>query len=126
MPGHGEKRSRKTSEVIAALLSEPTTAAAAAKVGVHVKTLLRWLREPSFLAAYRQARRQVVEHVIARLQQLGDKAALALERVLDDPDGRPQDKVRSATAVLDRALRGVELIDILERVETLEAARGNP
>src|SRR5436189_225777 len=43
---------------IAALLSEATIGAAAAKVGVTARTINEWQRQPHFAAAYREARRQ--------------------------------------------------------------------
>jgi hypothetical protein len=55
--GHGEKRSRRGEAAIAALLTEPTIEAAAAKARISVRTLKYWLRQPRFQAAYRQARR---------------------------------------------------------------------
>src|SRR5436309_3670262 len=69
MSGHGEKRTRKQEQAIGALLTEPTHEAAAAKAGVGVATLRRWLALPEFQSAYRAARRCVVESAVGRLQQ---------------------------------------------------------
>ena len=63
------KLNRKQEALIAALLTEPTHAAAAVKAGVSEATLHRWLRLADFQAAYRQARRRIVETAIGRLQQ---------------------------------------------------------
>ena len=118
MAGHGEKRSRKAEALIAALLTEPTAAKAAAAAGVSERTARAWLADPDFRAKYRAARRQVVEQAVGRLQSLTDRAVAALDRGLDaDRDG---DRIRAAVAVFDRALRGVELLDVLERVEHIE------
>jgi len=54
LAGHGQKFTRKWEALIAALLTEPTHRAAAAKVGVGPSTLYRWLHLPDFRAAYRQ------------------------------------------------------------------------
>jgi transposase-like protein len=51
--GHGQKLTSKQEVLIAALLTEPTYAAAAAKAGVSAATLYRWLQLPSFRTAYR-------------------------------------------------------------------------
>jgi hypothetical protein len=40
---------------------------AAEAAGVSDRTLRTWLGKPAFVAAYREARRQVVEHAVARL-----------------------------------------------------------
>src|SRR5262249_40051737 len=69
MPGHGSKKSRKQAIVIGYLLSEPTQAGAAARAGIAEKTLRRWLADPEFMEAYRQARRRVVEEAVAVVQR---------------------------------------------------------
>jgi hypothetical protein len=123
MPGHGEKRGRKSSEVIAALLSEGTLAGAAAKVGVHVKTLTRWLADPAFARKYRAARRQVVEAAVGVLQAATAEAVATLRAALTSD--RPGDRIKAALGIIDRSVRGVEIMDLLDRVEALEA-RGSP
>ena len=80
--GHGEKLSRKREQAIAALLAEPTLAAAAGALGVSDRTLRNWLKRSTFRAAYREARRQVVEGAIARLQQATTDAVACLQRNL--------------------------------------------
>jgi DNA-directed RNA polymerase specialized sigma24 family protein len=47
----------KQEAAIAALLTEPTYARAAAVAGISEGTLYRWLHLPAFRAAFRQARR---------------------------------------------------------------------
>jgi hypothetical protein len=114
----GSKRGRKQETVIAALLSEPTQAAAATKAGVSEATLQRWLRLPAFRAAYREARRQVVEVAVARLQQVASEAVQALERGLKC--GNPGAELRAAQLVLEHAFKGTELLDQAQRLEELE------
>jgi hypothetical protein len=76
------KLNRKQESLIAALLTEPTHAAAAVKAGVSEATLHRWLHLQEFQAAYRRARRDIVEAAVGRLQQTAAKAVEALERNL--------------------------------------------
>src|SRR5262245_56217950 len=114
----GSKLTRKQEAVIAALLTEPTHAAAAAKAGVGEATLQRWLLLPAFQAAYRLARRSIVEAAIGRLQLSTGKAVEALERNLTC--GHPGSEIRAALGLLDQAVKAVELIDLVERVDTLE------
>jgi len=85
MRGHGQKLTRKQEGAIAALLAEPTHAAASVVAGVAESTLHRWLQLPDFLRAYRQARRRVVEHAVGRLQRVTNRAVDALERNLSGP-----------------------------------------
>lgn len=116
--GHGEKRSRKEEALIAALLSQPTVEAAARATGVSERTARRWLAEPTFRRAFREARRQAVETAVAALQGASGESVVALREALSAR--RVSVRVRAACAILDRAVRGVELIDILERLEALE------
>src|SRR4051794_23257765 len=117
---HGGKRPQREEAAIAALLAEPTIAAAAMKAGIGESTLLRWMAEPDFKARYRAARRQVVEGAIGRLQQAATRAVDALTRNL--ACGIPAVEVGAARSILDQALKAVELVDLAERVEQLEQA----
>jgi hypothetical protein len=122
MAGHGTKLPRKQEQAIAALLSEPTVAAAAAAADVSERTLRAWLTLPAFRSAYRAARSEVLESAVARLQRTADRAVETLEQALSAP--RDSDRIRAATAILDRAQSGAELSDLLERIEALEAEAG--
>ena len=114
------KREQLGDRALAALLSEPTIAQAAAKADVSESTLLRWLKDPAFSAAYRAARRSAVDAAVGRLQQAATEAVDALERNLRC--GNPAVEVGAAKAVLDQAFRGVELADLAQRVQELEQA----
>ena len=83
--------------------------------------MLRWLAEPSFKARYRDARRQVVELAVTGLQQATSEAVETLE---DQPQhrGAAAARIAAAKAILDFAVKGVELVDLAERVEALEQA----
>jgi hypothetical protein len=117
-PGHGEKKTRKQDLAVAALLSEPTVAAAATRAGVGERTLRGWLRQPAFQALYQDARRQVLEGAVGRLQQAAGEAVETLRRNLTA--GRSADQVRAAGLILQHALGTAELLDMAERLEALE------
>jgi transposase-like protein len=119
MKGHGEKLSRKQDAAIAALLSEATVSSAAEKAGVGEATLWRWLKLPEFRSAYREARREAMEKAIAQLQQSGWAAAATLIRLLGS--GSDSVRLRAATAILDQANKGIEMLDFEERLTALEA-----
>jgi len=118
--GFGDKLTRKQEEAIAALLSEATMAAAAEKVRVNEVTLWRWLKLPDFKAAFRAARREVVEKSTAQLQQASWAASTTLLKLLASPSDSV--RLRAATAILDYANKGIELIDFEERLTRLEQA----
>jgi hypothetical protein len=114
--------SRKQEQAVAALLSEPTVAAAASNAGVAERTLWRWLQVPEFHAEYRAARRRVVEGAIGQLQRATVEAVETLRRNLNC--GSPSTEVRAALGILDQAVRGVELLDIEELLSELETRAG--
>lgn len=118
MRGHGEKLSRKQEAAIAALLTEPTTEAAAKAVGINPATLWRWMRLPDFTARYREARRRLLEGAMAALQRSTGEAAETLRRNL--ACGQAATEVRAALAMFELAMKGVELLDLEQRVGELE------
>jgi hypothetical protein len=108
---------------IVALLAEPSTEAAAKTAGVSDVTIWRWMQQPAFKSRLRDARRAVVEGAIGRLQAAATEAVDTLRRNLTC--GAPSVEVRAASAILDQAVRCVELFDLAERVEQLEARLGS-
>jgi len=118
MTALGENLTPKQGRAIAALLSETTVAGAAEKIGISEVTLHRWLKQPAFKAAFRAARRELVEKAIALLQQGSSAASATLIRLLSS--GSDSVRLRAATAILDQANKGLELIDFEERLTALE------
>src|SRR6516165_10042779 len=117
MGGHGEKLTRKKEAAIASLLSEPTIEGAAQKAGVSYRTLQGWLTQPDFRLAYQRARAVLLERVVATLVRLSTSAIVALGRNLTC--GKPAAEIRAASAILTQATRGVELMDLAERLSAL-------
>jgi AcrR family transcriptional regulator len=109
---------RKQERAVAALLAHPTVAQAAAAAGVSERSLYNWFKEPAFLKAYREGRRQLVEAALGQLQRATAQAVRTLVRNLKA--AKASDQVRSALGILDRAVKAVELIDLEERVAELE------
>jgi hypothetical protein len=105
--GHGDKLSRNQERAIAALLGERTVKAAAEKAGVAYRTLKGWLRLPAFSAAYRQARRDLLEGAVGRIQAAAGTAVDTLLHVAQN-GAKDGDRVRAAVALLDHALRGFD------------------
>ena len=118
MNGHGEKLTRKQDAAIGALLYQPTILEAAKTVGIGEATLRRWLKLDDFNAAYRGARRQAVENAIARLQCATGAASDALLELLGAESEAV--RLRAATAILDYAYKGVEMLDLELRIQGLE------
>ena len=106
------KLGRKQEALIASLLTEATHAAAAAQAGVSEATVQRWLHLPEFQTAYRQARRQLVEGAVGRIQAATGQAVDTLLAVARG-GAKDADRVRAAVALLDHALRGLTAADAL-------------
>jgi hypothetical protein len=110
--GHGERLSRKQEQAVVALLEHATLAHAAAAVGVNEKTLRSWQKDPGFQAAYRDARRTIVERAVGRMQAATGDAVDTLVAVARS-GAKDSDRVRAAVALLDHALRGLTQADSL-------------
>jgi transposase-like protein len=122
MKGHGAKYDRKKEEAIAALLTQKNIEEAARSIGIGSATLLRWLKDPDFDAAYREARRAAFRQSVARLQQASGAAVTTLLKLMIDPATPPSTKARAADSVLDHSAKAIELEDIEARVAELERA----
>jgi transposase-like protein len=122
MKGHGSKFGKKKEEAVAALLAHRSIEEAARSIEVGASTLLRWMKEPEFNAAYREARRVAFSQAIARLQQSSGTAVSVLHKVMVDPATPASARVRAADSVLDHAAKAIELEDIEVRVSELERA----
>ncbi len=107
---------------IIALLNEQTVGRAAAAADVGQRTLYRWLKEPTFSRAYREARRDAFGQAIALTQRYAPLAVNTLAQVMMDDGAPPSSKVAAATTILRFGREGIELDDLAARVEALESA----
>jgi hypothetical protein len=113
---------RKWEAAISALLCSGTLSEAAATAGISEKTLRSWMKDSAFSAAYRAARGEILERTVGRLLRASVRAVATLEAALDAD--RVGDRIRAAAAILDRAASGLELLDLVARVEELERKAG--
>jgi hypothetical protein len=120
--GHGAKFEHKREQAIAALLTHRNVEAAAHAVGISVTTLLRWMKDPEFQAAYQEARRTVFAQTLARLQDAAGAAVTTVLKVMLDPNAPAGTRLRAAEIVLEQAVRTSELEDIVDRLSKLERA----
>lgn len=72
---------------------------------------------------YRAARRQVVERAVSEMQSATNEAVETLKRNLHCE--KPAVEVRAAQIIIEQAVKGVELVDLQERVERLEELIGS-
>lgn len=110
--------SAKQNKLIALLLTEKTIDAACAKANVAVTTYWRWMQDENFLSEYRKVRRGILENTIAKLQSVTHQAIETLERNLNCEN--PATEIRAAQIILEQSLKGLEILDVENRVEMLE------
>jgi transposase-like protein len=120
MKGHGTKLGRKQETAIAALLSQRNVEEAARVAGVGARTLYRWMKEPDFDAAYREAKRAAFSQAIARLHQMSSAAVTTLGKAMLDPGTPAGTKVRAAHSILEHTAKAIELEDLEARLTALE------
>lgn len=125
MSGNVAQLTAKQEEAILALLSNPTVEHAARAAKITSRTLYRYLKDPEFNAAYRQARWTAFGQCTARLQQASSAAVSALLKALVDPTTPAAVRVRAADSVLDHAVKALEVEDIAARLAELERAAGS-
>src|SRR5262245_59798908 len=121
--GHGSKMSARMRSAAVAYLSARTLDEAAAQVGIAVRTLKTWLADPDFRRELRATQRRLLEQGLGQLQAATGDAVATLRDCLSAD--RPCDRIRAAGTVLDAALRGVQLLDLVEQVKELEAWRSS-
>jgi hypothetical protein len=119
MKGHGEKKSRKLDQFIAAMLVHSSVESAAKSVGISYVTAWRWMKDPAVLARLREARRDAMNRAIARLQEAASEAVDCLCQVQRDGESESA-RVAAARCILEQSLRATELSDVLERLDAIE------
>ncbi len=119
-----EKLEAKQETALAALLAHPTVADAAKAAKVSQATLWRYMRDEKFSARYAEARADVTKHLIMRLQSDSTKAARVLLEVAEDTNAPASARVSAARTIIEQALRGAEIRDLMERIDALEALQG--
>lgn len=77
MVGHGEKLSRLKTQAALALLSSSTHGKAAAKVGVSVATIRRWLKDDDFRAELVELNKRLAT---AGIEELTERVAGRVDR----------------------------------------------
>ena len=109
--------------LVAALLSEPTTADAAKLVGVSERTARRWLALSHVKAALAQAQDAAIADAARRLAGAMGKAVDALVALAGDELTLGSARVAACRAILSEGRRLAELVSLTERVEKLELER---
>jgi predicted transcriptional regulator len=76
----------------------------AQELGVSESTISRWKKRPDYQAARNGILKDIVETASNRLRSLTLKAVSVLRDTVEDPHASTCDRIRAATAILDRVL----------------------
>jgi hypothetical protein len=114
----------KQRKAIEALLLTGDVTAAAREAGVSRESIYRWLRQPLFLGAVREAEAQALDELSRLLVRLGRTAATTLAKAMSEDTTPIATRVRAADAVLARLLQLRELATLEARVVELERSAG--
>lgn len=101
--------------LLAGSITEAATLAGSTRQALH-----RWLADPAFVAALREAESEALAALSRRLVTQGEQAAAALTDALDPSQGI-KDRLRAAEIVLNNLLKLRELLDFEQRLAALEA-----
>ncbi len=104
--------------LLVALIETSSIRAAAEKSGIAESTVYRYLQDKDFLAEYRNARRQTVESAISKMQNAASEAVDRLKELQYCEN--PAVGARCAQIIFENSIKGMEMIDILQRLEAIE------
>lgn len=117
---HDNPLPEKQEAALLALLTHKTLKEAALAAGISLPTLWRYLRDPVFSLRYREARRELVECAMVRLQNDAEHAAKVLRDVADDKEATAGARVTAARTIIELSVKSVELGDLQQRIASLE------
>lgn len=110
-------------KALQALLVCRTRAEAAKTAGVGESTLRGYLKEPEFLARYREAFGALVQDAARQAQQTISPALSTLQEIMQDSGVQASIRIQAARSTLEYALKLTEQADILEQLQELEKWR---
>lgn len=114
--------SPKQKKAVPALLSSRTITEAAAATGVGHRTITRWLAEDRhFKEALRNAQDQAIDVAVSRLAGAALEVADVLATIACDKLEKSSTRVAASRALLTNLLKLLEVRDIIERIDVLEA-----
>lgn len=108
-------------QIIAALLSCRTNAAAARKLGVSEKTLYVRMKREGFRAKMQVAQDKALEQALASMGGSISSAVDVIGRVMRDAGAPGQTRLNAADCLLRNYLRLSEHVELTARIAALEA-----
>lgn len=117
------KQNLSNERIVTKLLECGSVTETARQLGCNRKTLYERMAAPSFKEFYSKVKGDMLRTVTAKLQNSAKTAVDTLQEVLVDPNTNAQTRVYCAVNILQYAAKFTETVDIIERLDTLEAAQ---
>lgn len=114
------KKEEKDEIILAALISNPTTKAAAEACGVSQTQIYERLKDPFFKRRYDEARLAMLEECTANMQKRIGAAIEGLANIADDITAPAQTRLNAYTAIIRESIRLTDQVEILKRIQQLE------
>jgi DNA-binding CsgD family transcriptional regulator len=116
-------RARDTA-VLNLLLAGRPLAQISESLHLNRATVWRIRRKPEFESAFQAARHELLAGLVDRLRNDASDFADVLHKTAMDEKARGSDRVLASRHGLDLLLRGVETLDLAERIARLEQVAG--
>lgn len=110
-------------DIISALIAEGSIKAAAASLECATRTLYERMKAPSFKELYSRTKADILKTATAKLQGELCGSIKTLCEIRDDTTAPKQTRANCAVSILQYGRQFAETVDILERLEVVEAAQ---
>lgn len=108
-------------KIISVLLTSDTRKDACKVLGIKTSTLYARMSNDEFRRKYQEAKDQLLEAVVDRLQAEMIEAVNVIAEIMKDKNNAPQVRLNASDALIRHGIKMTDQREILERIETLEA-----
>ena len=113
-------RSRQRSIVIAKLLTLPTIRAVAEECHISVKTISRWMNDPTFVAELNATKAELTNGITNLLRNAAPRAVKTLDEISSNPNAGEASRVAASSRIIDNFQKYNTLESIEARLAQLE------
>lgn len=113
----------KQKKALAALVRAPTREQAAREAGCSTSSIRRWMsQDPAFREAYKEAFSEMMTEATRETQRSMSPAITTLKEIVENEDQSATARISAARSILEYGMRMTEQLDVLDRLDALEAA----
>lgn len=112
---------QRQEKFLKALLTSASIDEACKVADINRNTGYKYLRDETFQEHYRALRREAMQQVTSRLQKSSEDAVRVLNEIMLNDENSPASRVQASKTILEISYRSIELDDLAERVEKVEA-----